>query len=95
MSLACSIKDIAPRFPHARIAFVLVSGLAIADDRTHELDDLIRAREEACRARWRETELSQLPGVAAWREAYQGFGIRKTSYRSSGERLVKRVRAGE
>ena len=95
MSLACSIKDIAPRFPHARIAFVLVSGLAIADDRTHELDDLIRAREEACRARWRETELSQIPGVAAWREAYKGFGIRKTSYRSSVERLVKRVRAGE
>ncbi|HEX2727158.1 MAG TPA: phenylalanine--tRNA ligase beta subunit-related protein, partial [Beijerinckiaceae bacterium] len=33
--------------------------------------------------------------IAAWRAAYKGFGIKKTSYRSSVERLVKRVKAGD
>ena len=40
-------------------------------------------------------ELSSIPGVAAWRSAYKGFGIKSTSYRSSVERLVKRVLAGD
>jgi DNA/RNA-binding domain of Phe-tRNA-synthetase-like protein len=39
--------------------------------------------------------LSEIPGIAAWRAAYKGFGIKKTSYRSSVERLVKRVKAGD
>ena len=39
-------------------------------------------------------ELSEIPGVAAWRKAYRAFGIKKTSYRSSVERLVKNVLAG-
>ena len=41
------------------------------------------------------TELSAIPGVAAWRSAYKGFGIKRTSYRSSVERLIKRVLAGQ
>jgi DNA/RNA-binding domain of Phe-tRNA-synthetase-like protein len=40
-------------------------------------------------------ELSAIPGVAAWRAAYKSFGIKRTSYRSSVERLIKRVLAGQ
>ena len=40
-------------------------------------------------------ELSAIPAVAAWRGAYRAFGIKKTSYRSSVERLIKRVLAGD
>ncbi|HMK81204.1 MAG TPA: phenylalanine--tRNA ligase beta subunit-related protein, partial [Xanthobacteraceae bacterium] len=40
------------------------------------------------------TELSAIPGVAAWRAAYKAFGIKQTRYRSSVERLVKNVLAG-
>ena len=36
-------------------------------------------------------ELSAIPEVAAWRAAYKGFGVKRTSYRSSVERLIKRV----
>jgi len=32
--------------------------------------------------RWGGAELSQIPGIAAWRAAYKGFGIRQTRYRS-------------
>ena len=72
----------------------MAEGLTIASERPAALDALIAAREEAARARWGGTELSQIPGVAAWRAAYKGFGIKQTRYRSSVERLVKNVLAG-
>lgn len=95
MTRSLSIAEIAPRFPKTRIAFVVARGLTIEPERNAELDALIAEREASCRARWAGLELSQIPGVAAWREAYKGFGIRKTSYRSSVERLIKRVVAGD
>ncbi len=95
MSLSLSIAELLPRFPDFRCAVVLAEGLAIPPERSPALDALIARREADCRTRWEGTELSEIPGVAAWRAAYKGFGIRKTSYRSSVERLVKRVKAGE
>ena len=38
--------------------------------------------------------MSQIPGIAAWRAAYKGFGIKQTRCRSSVERLLKNVLAG-
>jgi DNA/RNA-binding domain of Phe-tRNA-synthetase-like protein len=89
-----SIAEIADAFPAARIAVVVAEGLTIAPERPAALDALIAAREEAARAQWGGIELSQIPGVAAWRAAYKGFGIKQTRYRSSVERLVKNVLAG-
>ena len=89
-----SISDIADAFPDYRVAVVVAEGLTIASERPAALDALIAGREEAARATWSGTELSQIPGVAAWRAAYKGFGIKQTRYRSSVERLVKNVLAG-
>ncbi|KAA2242111.1 B3/B4 domain-containing protein [Salinarimonas soli] len=90
-----TIADLAPRFPAFRVAVVVAENLAIPGERPPALDDTIAEREAACRARWEGTDLSAIPGIAAWREAYKAFGIKRTSYRSSVERLVKRVKAGE
>jgi len=90
-----SIADITPAFPKFRVAVLVIENLAITGARPQGLDALIAEREAECRQRWGQRELSQVPGIAAWREAYKGFGIKKTSYRSSVERLVKRVVAGE
>jgi DNA/RNA-binding domain of Phe-tRNA-synthetase-like protein len=49
--------------------------------------------ETEVRASWQGRELSQIPGIADWRGAYKAFGIKKTSYRSSVERLVKNLLA--
>ncbi len=68
--------------------------LAIPAQRPAALEAAIREREEACRAQWAGTDLSAIPGIAAWRAAYRAFGIKKTSYRCSAERLVKNVLAG-
>jgi DNA/RNA-binding domain of Phe-tRNA-synthetase-like protein len=88
-----SIAEIAEAFPAYRVAVVVAEGLAIAPERPPALDALIAQREAAARAKWGATELSQVPGVAAWRAAYKGFGIKQTRYRSSVERLVKNVLA--
>jgi DNA/RNA-binding domain of Phe-tRNA-synthetase-like protein len=90
------ISAISGNFPDFRVAVVAAENLEIAAERPLELAALIAAREEACRATWGtgETELSEIPGIAAWRKAYRAFGIKKTSYRSSVERLVKNVLAG-
>jgi DNA/RNA-binding domain of Phe-tRNA-synthetase-like protein len=92
--LQISIADITRAFPAYRVAVVVAEGLTIAPERLPALDALIAEREEAARVRWGGTELSQIPGVAAWRAAYKGFGIKQTRYRSSVERLVKNVLAG-
>ena len=89
-----SIADITNAFPDYRVAVVVAEGLTIAPERPAALDALIAQREAAARATWGGTELSQIPGVAAWRAAYKGFGIKQTRYRSSVERLVKNVLAG-
>lgn len=89
-----SIADIADAFPDYRVAVVVAEGLTIAPERPAALDALIAEREAAARARWSGIELSQIPGIAAWRAAYKGFGIKQTRYRSSVERLVKNVLAG-
>ncbi len=89
-----SIAEIAERFPDFRVALVVAEDLRIGAARSAALAAEIAAAEEACRKRWGGTELSAIPGVAAWRAAYKGFGIKRTSYRSSVERLIKRVLAG-
>ena len=95
MTLTVSIEDIVDDFPNVRVVAVRAERLRLAEERTPALDALIAEREAACRARWDGCELSEIPGIAAWRAAYKGFGIKRSSYRSAVERLVKRVKGGE
>ena len=89
-----SIAELTDRFPDFRVALVVAEGLSVGEARGALLQGEIEAIEAECRRRWSGVELSAIPGVAAWRAAYKGFGVKKTSYRSSVERLVKRVVAG-
>ncbi|MBV8473678.1 MAG: hypothetical protein JO234_09700 [Hyphomicrobiales bacterium] len=86
-----SIAELTERFPDFRVALIVAAGLSVAAGRSAALQTQIAAMEADCRRRWGGVELSAIPGVAAWRAAYKGFGIKKTSYRSSVERLIKRV----
>jgi len=89
------IADLTPKFPDFRVALVVAEGLAIAEERSPILENEIAAAEARCRERWSGVELSAIPGVAAWRAAYRAFGIKKTSHRSSVERPITRVLAGD
>lgn len=88
-----SIAELTERFPDFRVALVIAEGLRIGEARSAALQAEIEAAEAECRRRWSSFELSAIPGVAAWRAAYKGFGVKRTSYRSSVERLIKRVLA--
>jgi DNA/RNA-binding domain of Phe-tRNA-synthetase-like protein len=89
------IAGLTPKFPDFRVALVVADGLAIASNRSATLESEIAEAEARCRESWSGVELSAIPGVAAWRAAYRAFGVKKTSYRSSVERLIKRVLAGD
>ncbi len=89
-----SIAELTERFPDFRVALVVAEDLNVGEARGARLQSEIEAAEAECRRRWAGVELSAIPGIAAWRAAYKGFGIKKTSYRSSVERLSKRVLAG-
>ncbi|MGN8115161.1 B3/B4 domain-containing protein [Labrys sp. 22185] len=90
-----TIAELTERFPDFRVAILLAEDLTVAAGRPGHLDAAILASEAACRSQYEGMELSAIPGVAAWHSAYKGFGIKKTSYRSSVERLIKRVMAGD
>lgn len=90
-----SIVELVERFPDFRVAAVVATFETFAEARSAALDAEIAWREDETRRLWTGVELSAIPGVAAWRAAYKGFGIKKTSYRSSVERLIKRVQAGD
>jgi DNA/RNA-binding domain of Phe-tRNA-synthetase-like protein len=87
------ISEIAESFPEFRVAVIVARGLLIERARPPALDRLIDEHEAECRERWAGMALSEIPGIAVWRRAYRSFGIKRTSYRSSVERLVKNVLA--
>lgn len=88
------ISEIAEDFPAFRVAVIVASGLEIAAARPAGLQTEIEGMSEGARERWAGMELSSIPGIAVWRQAYKEFGIKKTSYRCSVERLVKNALAG-
>ena len=94
MTREISVAEIIDVFPDFRVASVMAESLTNPRDRDPELDALIAEREAAAFAEWQDHELSQIPGIAAWRAAYRAFGIKQNRYRSAIERLIKNVKAG-
>jgi DNA/RNA-binding domain of Phe-tRNA-synthetase-like protein len=90
-----SIAALTDAFPEFRVAALFGEGLTIRPERSPDAAREIADTETRCRHRYEGAELSAIPAVAAWRSAYRAFGIKKTSYRSSVERLIKRVLAGD
>ena len=93
MPLSLTIAELVPRFPNFRVAILVCEDLTVAAERPAALAALIAEREAAARALYGGRELADIPGIASWRAAYKGFGIKKTSYRCSVERLMKNALA--
>jgi DNA/RNA-binding domain of Phe-tRNA-synthetase-like protein len=88
------ISDIVGAFPDARIAVLVARGLRIAQARSAGLDAAIAEAEQAASAAYDLERIGQIPMIQVWRQAYKGFGIKSTSYRSSVERLLRNVLRG-
>ena len=89
-----SIAEVAEAFPAYRVALVVARGLEIAAERPPALADAIAEIESAAAETLADSPLAELPELRAWRAAYKAFGVKKTSYRSSVERLLKAVQQG-
>jgi len=89
--MQADISAIAERFPRLKIAFVVASDLAIPAEMPTDLERHLAAVEGEASIRFKDVAMPDIPGIAVWRQAYKDFGIKKTSYRCSVERLVRKV----
>lgn len=96
MAVACSlsIAELRERFPAFRVALAVVDGIEIPAAPPPALDAWIaEVATQAATALGRQ-ELGSLAELKCWRAAYKAFGEKKTSYRSSVERLLKVLQRG-
>jgi DNA/RNA-binding domain of Phe-tRNA-synthetase-like protein len=79
--------------PDYRALLAVVTGVrgGPSDDAS---DAALRRAEESTRHRLAGAPPESLPEIAAWREAFLGFGVKPRQARSSVEALVRRVDAG-
>lgn len=89
------ISEVIERFPDFRVGMVVATGLHITQERPEKLSSEISQAEQATRLAIGETPLGDVPELGVWREVYRRFGVKKTSFRSSVERLVKKARQGD
>ena len=91
---ALEISDVLPDFPVYRVALVVAEGLRIGAERTPELARAVAEVEAEAAGFLGEKPLGEIPELQVWRVAYKAMGVKKTSYRSSVERLLKQVQQG-
>jgi DNA/RNA-binding domain of Phe-tRNA-synthetase-like protein len=86
------IDTIIERFPDLQVAVVTANNIVAPETVPQGLADEIAAIEADSLALHGDKGMGEIPGVSVWREAYKAFGVRKTSYRCSVERLIRKVR---
>jgi DNA/RNA-binding domain of Phe-tRNA-synthetase-like protein len=86
------IDTIIEQFPDFQVAVLIANNLSAPETVPPELAEEIAAIEAEALALHADKGMGEIPGVAVWRNAYKAFGVRKTSYRCSVERLIRKVR---
>jgi DNA/RNA-binding domain of Phe-tRNA-synthetase-like protein len=82
--------DILKRFP------TIVGGVILARDMANGptpagLQAMYQTEQQAILQHIRATPLSQIPSLAAWRNAFRSFDVDPTQYRSAAEALLRRL----
>tara|TARA_B100001123_G_C15291536_1_gene1017637 strand:+ start:666 stop:1391 length:726 start_codon:yes stop_codon:yes gene_type:complete len=85
------ITEVIAKFPNFRVGIVICKGLNIPSSRNELINQFVRVAEREAVESLVDLSIAELPEVKCWRDAYKKFGVKKTSYRSSIERLVKKV----
>ena len=93
--LSLDISEIRDAFPAFRVGIVVAEGMRLTGNRPAALAAWIERTEIDVGKYLAAVTLADIPEVRAWREAYRAFGVKKTSYRSSVERLLKTVGRGD
>ncbi len=92
--VSLDISELMTDFPEYRVALVVATGLKIQAPSPPSLEAAVASAEAKVRDAIGETPLAEIDALIAWRSAYKAFGVKKTSYRSSVERLLKSIQQG-
>lgn len=79
--------------PDYRTDLIAVTGLEPGASSAHS-EELLTAAEHHAARLLESTPVDELPHVAAWREAYRGFGAKPQRTRNSLEALLRRTAGG-
>ena len=90
--IGLDISELLPDFPDTRVALVVASELE--PESAPALARAVAEVEAEVAGFLRGRALAEVPELQVWRAAYKAFGVRKTSYRSSVERLLKQIQQG-
>ncbi|HAT6595055.1 B3/B4 domain-containing protein [Corynebacterium striatum] len=85
--------EVAALHPDYRALLIAVDGITPAPSDAHS-EQLLRNAEEVARTRLGKCAVTDFPHIAAWREAYQGFGAKPSRTRNSAEALMRRAEKG-
>lgn len=88
------IDDAVLEAHHDYIAILIAATGLEAGPTTEYSEDQLRAAETAALRLVDGHEPHELPEIAVWRQAYQGFGVKPREARSSVEALLRRISTG-
>ena len=92
--IGLDISELLPDFPDTRVALVVASELELEPERTPALAAALAEVEAEVAGFLGGRALAEVPELQVWRAAYKAMGVKKTSYRSSVERLLKQIQQG-
>jgi DNA/RNA-binding domain of Phe-tRNA-synthetase-like protein len=92
--ICLDISEVLEGSPETRVALVVARDIEIGRARSPALDTALAEVEAEVAAFLAGRPLAEVPELQVWRAAYKAFGVKKTSYRSSVERLLKQIQRG-
>jgi DNA/RNA-binding domain of Phe-tRNA-synthetase-like protein len=93
-AVSLDISEVSGNFPSFRVALVVARGLTVPAERSRALVAFVEETAAQVARDLAGMELADITELKAWRQAYRAFGVKKTSYRSSVERLLKNLQRG-
>ncbi len=90
LNYAClDIFEVLTKFPDFVVALLVVDGLEIRRERSTRLSGIVATVEAEVANALKACPTAEREEIRAWRGAYRAFGVKKTSYRCSVERLLR------
>lgn len=84
------VPSIFQKYPHLKVGVLLVKGIDNSGDHA-AIQKLTEKTMLQIKKEYEGQDLTKIPKILDWREAYKAFGYKPASYRSSAEALLRRV----
>jgi DNA/RNA-binding domain of Phe-tRNA-synthetase-like protein len=82
--------DLLERFPNVTAGVAFATGID-NESEARAAEGLLRAQEEAVKARFASSPISSHPHISSWRSAFSSFGVKPTKHRCAVEALLRHV----